>query len=57
MIHPSYAVLKYPKGLPKQQLRVRTIEPDKVLNPAQWVTHHQQTNKVCIQLGDHAPRS
>ena len=57
MTHPSFAVLKYPKGLPKQQLKVYTVPPDKVLNPAQWVTHHQQTNKVCIQLGDHAPRS
>ena len=57
MIHPSYATLKYPKGLPRQQLKVYTVQPDQVLRPEQWVKHHMDRNKVCIQLGDHAPRS
>jgi len=54
---PQYATLKYPAGLPKQPLRVRTVLPDKVLDPTLWVTYHRVNNKVCISIADHAERT
>lgn len=53
-ILPNFAVLKYPTNLPKQNIRVRTVYPDKVLNATMWALHHRVENKVCITLADRA---
>lgn len=53
-LYPPFAVLKYPQNLPKQNIRVRTVYPDKVLNATMWALHHRVENKVCITLADRA---